>query len=226
VNGADEVAAVLARWRAALAWQPSEALLAAARGHGRRHYRRGWPGFPPTPFSLDPPPPVPWAATLLAAYDEAARFNREHFDSLCPPLKITVNPRLRSVAARIYPARRVLELNPHRLAQLPETRTETVFHEMIHLWLYVQGLGAGHSALFRGKMAERGHAHTRYGRADDVQGPRHEYPGSDRRVVYRCPCCEVEFAVRKRYGRAMLCRACLEAGRGAHRIIEIGERHV
>jgi predicted SprT family Zn-dependent metalloprotease len=216
------VAAVLGRWRAAWLWQPPAELLAAARRRGGRR----WAGFPPRPFDLLPPPAEEWAPVLLAAYADAAAFNIEHFGDVCPPVKITVNARLRSVAGRIFPAQRLIELNPHRLRQLPESRPETVFHELIHLWLYTQGLPSGHGPAFRAKMAERGHDHSRYGHEGDVNHLRHAYPGSSRRVVYRCPGCQTEFQVRRRYGRPMLCRRCLHDGRGAHRIVEVGVRYV
>lgn len=215
---------LLARWREADDWQPAPALLDEARRAARRAGYRRWPGFAaPLPAK---PPRAEWAPLLLAAYDDFDRLNREHFEGLCPPVRLTINPRLRSAAGRIVPARRTIELNWHRLAQLPESRTETLFHEMIHLWLHTRGLPSGHTADFVAKMAERGHEAVRFGRGQGVNGQRHDYPGSTRRVAYRCPGCQQEFEVRRRYGRPMACARCLRAGLGTQLLVEIGVRYL
>lgn len=213
-----DVAAVVAAWRAALAWQPDPTLVEAIR---RRNPR--WAGYVAQPFALQPPPEPDEAVWLRAAYDDFASLNTAHFDGLCPPVKMVINPRLRSTGGQIHTTRRVLELNGYRLRELPETRTETVFHELIHLWLHAQGLPSGHTALFKSKMAERGHTSIHYGVAGDPKGMRHAYPGSDRRVVYGCPHCGQRYERRVRYRRAMLCGRCLREGRGNHRIEVIGE---
>jgi predicted SprT family Zn-dependent metalloprotease len=120
----------------------------------------------------------------------------------------------------------LIELNAWRLAQVPESRVETVFHEMIHLWLYTHGLPMGHGPEFRAKMAERGHQHTRFGVEGDVSPERHLYPGHDRRVVYGCPHCGQEILRRRRYSRPMLCGSCYHGGRGQHVVVELGVRYV
>jgi len=212
------VEAVVAAWREALVWRPDPARYLAIR---TRHPR--WPGYVEHPFELTPPPAAAEAAYLLAAYDDFAALNDLHFDRLCPPVKMVINSRLRSTGGRIHTTRRILELNGFRLDELPETRTETVFHELIHLWLHAQGLPSGHTALFKQKMAERGHTSIHYGVAGDPKGMRHAYPGSDRRIVYRCPACEQRYERRVRYRRAMLCGRCLREGRGKQRIEIVGE---
>ena len=100
---------LLARWREADDWQPAPALLDDARRAARRAGYRRWPGFvAPLPAK---PPRAEWAPLLLAAYDDFDRLNREHFDGLCPPVRLTINPRLRSAAGRIVPARRTVRLH-------------------------------------------------------------------------------------------------------------------
>lgn len=200
--------AVLRRWREWRAWTPPAPPPRA---------RPGWPGFRPAPMDLVPPP-TEWLADILGAYAEYDLLNATHFGGTCPPVKITVNPRLRATAGLVLTDQRIIELNGHRLRELPAVRIETVFHEMIHLWLYCQGLPAGHTEAFRAKMRERGHRSVRYGVEGDPKGPRHAYPGSDRRVLYRCPECGLEWERRRRYGRPAYCRVCYEAGRGRHRV--------
>jgi len=213
-----DVDAVVAAWREALAWRPDPSAMDAIR---RRNPR--WAGYIDRPFSLQPPPSSAEAPVLLAAYDDFALLNAAHFDGLCPPVKMVINPRLRSTGGRIHTTRRVLELNGYRLGELPETRVETIFHELVHLWLHAQGLPSGHTALFKQKMAERGHTSIHYGVAGDPKGMRHAYPGSDRRILYRCTNCEQQYERRVRYRRAMLCGRCLREGRGRHRIEVVGE---
>lgn len=220
MSGADRVEA---RWRQALAWRPGRELVDDARRTARRALGHGtWRGFPAGSFALAPLPADGEAEQILAAYEEYDRLNAEHFGGLCPPVKIVINPRLRSTGGRMEARQRVLELNGYRLAEYPETRIEVVFHEMIHLWLYTLGLPAGHTETFKAKMAERGHTSIRYGVPGDPKGPRHAYPGSDRRVVYRCPHCQHTYHRRRRYGQPMLCGRCLRQGHGEHRIILVG----
>lgn len=211
-----------ARWRAALDWTCDPDLAARANAYGRQHYPSGWPGFPELPFALSPPPAEADVPVLLGGYAEYDALNAQHFGNLCPPVKLVMNARLRSTAARIDTMRRVLELNPGRLAAYPETRLETIFHEMIHLWLYAQGLPSGHTARFRAKMRERGHISIGYGRAGDPKGPRHAYAGSERRVVYRCPKCGHEVRRQRRFAEPMACGRCYRAGAGRQRLEEIG----
>lgn len=211
-----------ARWRAAFEWNLDPARAELARATGRRHYRGGWPGFPELPFALAPAPSDAEVVLLLGGYAEFDQLNLRHFNDLCPPVKLVCNARLRSTAARIDTLRRVLELNPGRLTALPETRVETIFHEMIHLWLYAQGWPSGHTPRFRAKMAERGHVSFGYGRDGDPKGPLHAYAGSEPRVVYRCPKCGQQFPRRRRYAQPMACGGCFRAGRGRHRLVEMG----
>ena len=211
----DEVVAV---WLEALAWQPDPAQVQTVRQR-----QNTWPGYLEQPFKVAPPPSIDDAGHLLAAYADFGQLNADHFNGLCPPVKMVINPRLRSTGGRVHCSRRVLELNGFRLQELPETRAETVFHELIHLWLYAQGLPSGHTALFKQKMAERGHTSIHYGVPGDPKGMRHAYPGSDRRVIYRCPACDQRYERRLKYRKAMLCGRCLREGRGKQRILIEGE---
>ena len=212
MSDGEAVEQVLRQWQAAREWQPPAELVALAQLTGRGHYRRGWPGFPPTPFALTPPPAADEADMLLSAYADYATLNTQHFDGSCPPVKIQLNQRLLSTGGRIDARLRVMELNTWRLRELPETAVETVFHEMIHLWLYAQGQLSGHTPQFKQKMAERGHTSIRYGIAGDPKGPRHAYPGSDRRVLYRCLHCGEEYLRRQQFRQAMLCGVCWRKG--------------
>lgn len=213
--------ALLARYQLWRSWRPDPSALDAAARSAQAHGLRRWVGFTTPPLQLILPPPDWWPA-ILAAYDDVDQLNPVHFNDLCPPVRIELNPRLRTTAGRIRTDHRILELNAYRLQELPETRTETVFHELIHLWLYARGLPAGHNPLFRAKMAERGHATFRYGVEGDPKGQRHSYPGSDRWVVYRCPNCDQRYRRRRRFRRPMLCGPCLERGGGRHRLIYDG----
>ncbi len=210
------------RWRAARDWQPDPELVARAARTYPSWAGRPWPGFAPDPFRLAPLPDFAQIGYLLQAYEDFDALNRDHFESRCPLVKMVINPRLRSTGGRIDTRLRVLELNFYRLLDVPESRTEVVFHELIHLWLYAHGLPAGHSAHFKAKMAERGHTSIHFGVPDDPKGQRHAYPGSDRRVIYRCTHCHQEYVRRRAYARPMLCGHCLHGGQGRHRIELVG----
>jgi predicted SprT family Zn-dependent metalloprotease len=216
----DPVRQVLARWREAQRWRPSPELLRTAQAASVTQYHRGcWPAWPARCFTLAPEPDPGHCDHLLGAYAEFDYLNGHHFGGICPPVKIAINTRLRSTGGNIDTRLRVMELNWLRLTEHPESRVETVFHEMIHLWLYARGMDPGHTPAFKQKMVERGHLSIHYGVAGDPKGPRHAYPGSERNVVYHCPKCRHEYRRRRRFSQPMICGECHQAGRGRHRIV-------
>lgn len=80
-----------------------------------------------------------------------------------------------------------------------EAIVEIVKHEMIHLWLHVQGLPSGHTPDFRTKARRMGQPKTRH--QIDIPRPRQGWE-------YSCPICRSTFVRRKRFGRPVACAAC------------------
>jgi DNA-directed RNA polymerase subunit RPC12/RpoP len=82
---------------------------------------------------------------------------------------------------------------------------EILKHEMIHLWLHVQGLPSGHTAEFRAKAKAIGQPRTRHGIA--LPAPRSGW-------IYSCAQCGSEFTRRRRYGRSVACSTCCKKFNG------------
>ena len=160
------------------------------------------------PFSL---------AQLQTIYDE---LNAHHFDAILPPCELRWSRQLTRAAGNINVRQRVIKLSLPILAEAFANDTlfpveynvcgvmcsssdnatrEILKHEMIHLWLHVQGLPSGHTRDFRAKAKQIGQPKTRHGIA---------LPAPKSGWIYGCGNCGQEFSRRRRYGRAVACASC------------------
>lgn len=80
-----------------------------------------------------------------------------------------------------------------------EAMEEIIKHEMIHLWLHVQGLPSGHTAAFCAKARQMGQPKTRH---------QIETPKPRKGWEYSCAVCKSTFIRRKRFGRSVACATC------------------
>jgi predicted SprT family Zn-dependent metalloprotease len=154
---------------------------------------------------------------LAAVYSQ---FNHQYFEATLPPCRIEWSRRLTRAAGNIDVRRRHIKLSvpllvdAYRSTSLfgpefavcgvvcasPQRALEEILkHEMIHLWLHVQGLPSGHTPEFRAKAKAIGQPKTRHGIALPV--PKSGW-------TYWCPMCRTEFTRRRRYGRAVACAKC------------------
>jgi hypothetical protein len=162
-------------------------------------------------------------AAVLQATDLSALYhdlNLKYFDAQLPPCQLLWSRQLTRAAGNIDVRRRVIKLSVPLLIEAyqstslfapeyvvcgvpcasPQRALEEILkHEMIHLWLHVQGLPSGHTAEFRAKAKAIGQPRTRHGIALPI--PKSGW-------IYSCASCRAEFSRRRRYGRAVACSRC------------------
>ena len=127
---------------------------------------------------------------LTLVNDIYRQLNSLHFDDQLPECKIELSTRLKRTAGKIWPKQRLIRLSIpyHNHYGLTEINN-TLLHEMIHLWLYLQGLPSGHTPVFRQKLAE-------LGIPDRIHAL--PMPPSPYKYLYSCPTCHREIQTHKR----------------------------
>lgn len=152
-----------------------------------------------------------------------AQFNAQYFDAILPPCEIRWSRQLTRAAGNINVRTRVIKLSHPILIEAFQNGTlfpieysvcgvicssaeeathEILKHEMIHLWLHVQGLPSGHTHAFRQKARAIGQPKTRHGIA--LPTPKNGW-------IYSCNFCGHEFSRRRKYGRAVACASCCKS---------------
>jgi predicted SprT family Zn-dependent metalloprotease len=116
--------------------------------------------------------------------------NQHHFRGSLPACRIELSARLTRTAGKIWPRTRLIRLSRsyHELYGATEL-SNTILHEMIHLWLHEQNLPSGHTPLFRQKLKEVGLDN----RLKALPVPPRPY-----RYLYRCPTCRYEIQTRRK----------------------------
>ncbi len=161
--------------------------------------------------------------SLQSLYQE---LNAAFFDGILPPCRIRWSRQLTRTAGNIDVKNCSIKLSvpllrdafhsdtlfapEHTVCGVPCASPEAALreilkHEMIHLWLHVQGLPSGHTPAFRDKARAIGQPRTRHNIA--LPTPRNGW-------IYSCACCRNEFPRRRRYGRAVACSACCKRFNG------------
>jgi predicted SprT family Zn-dependent metalloprotease len=132
--------------------------------------------------------PIPITQTL--AEELYAELNQHHFRGSLPACRIELSARLTRTAGKIWPRTRLIRLSRsyHELYGATEL-SNTILHEMIHLWLHEQNLPSGHTPLFRQKLKEVGLDN----RLKALPVPPRPY-----RYLYRCPTCRYEIQTRRK----------------------------
>jgi ribosomal protein L37AE/L43A len=145
-----------------------------------------------------------------------ARLDARYFASSLGACRIEWSRRLTRAAGNIDVKKRLVKLSvpllldafvdgrSHivvgiRCADSSQAIEEILKHEMIHLWLFVNGLPCGHTPEFRRKAREIGQLKTRH----EIARP---LPKSG--WIYACPRCDAQIVRRKRFGRARACARC------------------
>lgn len=146
--------------------------------------------------------------------------NTHYFDNLLPFCQVTWSRQLTRTAGNIDVRRRRMKLSVPLLidayrrtsngapqydvcgvtcSTAEDALCEIMKHEMIHLWLHVQGLPSGHTAAFRAKARALGQSKIRHAIA---------VPEPSSGWMYACSFCGYEFPRRRRYGRPVACSRC------------------
>lgn len=138
-----------------------------------------------------------------------ARLNYEFFNGQAPDCRIAYNERFSNSAGRItYSARPLLiELSPKHFRRHPEALQETLLHEMVHAWCYVNFRDAGHGWRFKRKLRECGITSIYHDLGN--AGPLRE---SGRRYILRCAQCAFEALRRGRPRKPASCPRCNKRG--------------
>ncbi len=135
-------------------------------------------------YTEETPLSVELAQTL---YDN---LNRQHFGGSLPPCRLELSRRLVRTAGKIWPRTRLIRLSvSYHERYGPAELSNTILHEMVHLWLFEQGLPSGHTDRFRQKLNE-------VGLADRIQAL--PVPPRPYRYLYRCPTCRREVQTRRK----------------------------
>ncbi len=145
---------------------------------------------------------VPSEADLQLLF---ARLNYEFFNGEVRDCRIAYNERFSNSAGRItygtHPM--VIELSPKHFRRHPEALTETLLHEMVHAWCYVNFRDTGHGPRFKRKL-----------RACGIDSIYHDLGSvapikeSAKRYILRCEHCAFEALRRSRPRRAASCPRC------------------
>lgn len=162
----------------------------------------------------------------LNEHELYAQLNAQFFADALPPCEIVWSARLTRAAGNIRVQTPKITLSRPLLTEAfaqgghtvcgvwcensNEALREILKHEMIHLWLFVQGLPHGHTPKFRAKAREIGQSKTRH----QIAAPASCAPKSG--WIYVCGHCHAQTVRRRRFGRRVACaRCCREFAGGA-----------
>lgn len=134
-----------------------------------------------------------------------ARLNYEFFNGEAPDCRIRYNERFSNSAGRITYGRHplLIELSPKHFRARPQALEETLVHEMIHAWCYVNFRDTGHGPRFKRKLRECGMSSI-YHDLGNV-APLKE---SSKRYILRCERCSFEALRRTRPRASSSCPRC------------------
>lgn len=134
-----------------------------------------------------------------------ARLNYEFFNGEAPDCRIRYNERFSNSAGRITYGRHplLIELSPKHFRARPQALEETLLHEMIHAWCYVNFRDTGHGPRFKRKLRECGMSSI-YHDLGNV-APLKE---SSKRYILRCERCSFETLRRTHPRAASSCPRC------------------
>ncbi len=127
-------------------------------------------------------------------------WNLKNFEGALPVPELRWNSRLKTSAGRFIPdpEKIVIEMATYLCDEndAENLLRDTMGHEMIHYWLFVQGKPYGHTSEFHQKMAEIGV--SRYNSVPKHRPFKH---------CYACKSCDQKIFVRKKL-RMAACAAC------------------
>jgi predicted SprT family Zn-dependent metalloprotease len=134
-----------------------------------------------------------------------ARLNYEFFNGEVPGCKVRYNARFSNCAGRTTYGRESMqiELSPKHFRRYPEALTETLLHEMIHVWCYAKFRETGHGVRFKRKLRECGLTSI-YHDLGNVSPSRE----STKRFILRCERCTFEALRRSLPRTAASCPRC------------------
>lgn len=114
--------------------------------------------------------------------------------------------RMRQKLGLAYLFEQKIKLNQTYFAQDPTLLPYTLFHEMIHLWLYDCLLDPGHTRRFYNKIAEFEHT----GLPIDQDVHIHTRVAPEGKYVYICPNCNNRWYLRDRLRYSIYCGHCFD----------------
>jgi predicted SprT family Zn-dependent metalloprotease len=110
---------------------------------------------------------------------------------------------------------REIRINQTYFAADPKLLPYTLFHEMVHLWLYDCGLDPGHTRRFYLKMQD----FQRTGLPLDPDVHIHSRIAQEAKFVYVCPSCQNRWFLNEKRTNRLTCGPCYEL-KGIHAVPE------
>ena len=139
-------------------------------------------------------------------------FRNQPEGSLKPGTKIELSTRMKSRLGVSILFERRMRLNYPYFSNSPKIMPYTIYHEMVHQWLYDCWLDPNHTRRFYNKMAE----FNRTGLPVDQEVHIHRRIVSESKIIYQCPACENLFFCKKKMWRKSYCGHCEDKKRGRH----------
>ncbi len=99
---------------------------------------------------------------------------------------------------------RIITLNQNYFSNTPHLLPYTMFHEIIHIWLYDCDIDPGHTKRFYKKMAE----FSETGLPLDTKVHIHIRAIAEGGLMYRCPSCNYKWFTSKKLGKNTVCDSC------------------
>jgi len=122
-------------------------------------------------------------------------------------VRIDVSRRLKSKLGLAYLFEKKIILNEDYFAQDPKWLPYTLFHEMVHVWLYSCYLDPGHTSRFYRKMAE----FKSTGLPIDSEMHIHDRLNPESNFVYCCPNCGNRWYLREVISYSIFCGQCYDS---------------
>jgi predicted SprT family Zn-dependent metalloprotease len=144
------------------------------------------------------------------AYDYYVRFmpffRNQPEGCLLPGVQIDFNSRMKQKLGLAYLFERKIKLNLNYFSRDPRLLPYTLFHELIHVWLYDCLLDPGHTRRFYVKMNE----FRATGLPVDQAVHIHRRLAPEAKYIYSCPNCQNRWYVREKLRHAIYCGHCFE----------------
>jgi len=133
-------------------------------------------------------------------------FTNQKEGSICGSVNIELSKRMAQKLGLSYLFERIIRLNLRYFAKNPSQLPYTLFHEMVHLWLYDCNLDPNHTKRFYKKMEE----FSSTGLPVDKQVHIHSRIASEAKYVYSCPNCQNRWYLKRELSYPIYCGLCFD----------------
>ena len=154
--------------------------------------------------------PIPKVELEALAYDYYLRFQPffkgQPEGSIQSGVEIAFTKRMRQKLGLAYLFEQKIKLNENYFAKDPSLLPYTLFHELVHIWLYNCYLDPGHTHRFYKKMKQ----FDQTGLPIDPEVYIHTRVAPEGKFVYGCPNCENRWYLRDQLRYSIYCGHCYD----------------